>query len=96
MTWPVFFTAYILAVIGIGSLFLVRNNRVWRFSQRLVRLIHETNQREISRYDFDTWTERWKAESAVSYYSMFWRFWRPLPDFFRGSLIEDLARKAAE
>lgn len=61
---------------------LIRNNKVVRYREMLLRKISEKSKRDIADGKLDGWLWRYHVYESVSYSQMLYMFWRKFDDFY--------------
>ena len=83
---PVLVVVILVGAVGVAV--MVRNFQVFRFRMRMNDLIFQGDEK--------AWIPLFKVWQTVSYDRMVCHMFTPLSDFFRGTILEDLAKKAAK
>lgn len=87
---------YCSLVMFVGFL-LGRNNRVYKSQKAVLDKVLEVSNAEAEVDGFQLWRGRLVTadETADCYAAMVFQFWRPLPDFYRGTILEPIANEVA-
>jgi len=88
---PTIFWYIAVAFCSLGmwycAFMLVRNDKVGNYRKKIINRISKKNREEISRnLDYNGW--RYDEFERVSYYTMVFKFWKPLSSFYKDTKLE--------
>ncbi len=75
---------YLLPAVMIGVVFMmIRNERVFRYREKIRRKIGIAIDEDFARGDWKHWEWRWAEFDRISYDQMVTQFWKPLDSFWK-------------
>ena len=83
-----------IAMMCFGVILQIRNSRVGRYRQALIRRIGQACDSDIKRGQHPSW--RWKEFGTVSYDRMFWQFWKSVDSFYANDPAREIDQPAVD